>query len=100
MLIIDAQQNIAFNAQQLGRDFTAWAWLQRQREPKRDLPPAMTSLRDNLLGRIAIVFGSLQVISESSPTLQPWQRYTLSRSRRCPGAGALATGILPSAGRR
>ncbi len=76
MLIVDAQQNIAFNAQQLERDFTTWAWHQRQAQLKRDLPPATSSLRDNLLGRIAIVFGSLQVIAASSPTLQPWQRYT------------------------
>ena len=76
MLIVDAQQNIAFNAQQLGRDFATWAWLHRHGEPRRDLPPAVTSLRDNLLGRVAIVFGSLQVIAETSPLLQPWQRYT------------------------
>ncbi len=76
MIIVDAQQNIAFNAQQLQRDFTTWAWGQRQNEPRRDLPPAMTSLRDNLLGRIAVIFGSLKVIAESSPTLQPWQRYS------------------------
>lgn len=75
-LIVDAQQNIAFNAQQLGRDFTTWAWRQRQTESGRDLPPATSSLRDNLLGRIAIVIGSLQVVSETSPSLQPWQRYT------------------------
>ena len=76
MFIVDAQQNIAFNAQQIGRDYTTWAWLQRQADAGHDLPPATTSLRDNLLGRIAIVFGSLQVVSESSPTLRAWQRYT------------------------
>lgn len=76
MIIVDAQQNIAFNAQQLDRDFAAWAWHQRQAEIGRDLPPATTSLRDNLLGRVAIAFGSLQVIAESSPSLEHWQRYT------------------------
>ncbi len=76
MLIVDAQQNIAFNAQQLGRDFTAWAWQQRATEAGRDLPPATASLPDNLLGRIGIIFSSLQVIAETSPALQPWQRYT------------------------
>lgn len=80
MLIVDAQQNIAFNAQQLQRDFTAWAWHQRQGDSRRDLPPATASLPDNLLGRVAIVFGSLQVISESSPALQSWQRYTYRAS--------------------
>ena len=76
MLIVDAQQNIAFNAQQLGRDFSSWAWHQRQREATLNAPPATTSLRDNLLGRLAIVFASITVISESSRDLQSWQRYT------------------------
>ena len=76
MLIVDAQQNIAFNAQQMARDFTRWAWHQRQADPQPELPPAATSLLDNLLGRVAIVFGSLQVIAESSPALRTWQRYT------------------------
>ena len=76
MFIIDAQQNIAFNAQQLGRDYTRWAWHQRQETDGQDKPPAVTSLRDNMLGRVAIVFGSLQVLSESSPGLASWQRYT------------------------
>ena len=73
MFIIDAQQNIAFNAQQLGRDYTRWAWHQRG---NADAPPAVTSLRDNMLGRVALVFGSLQVLSESTPGLEAWQQYT------------------------
>ena len=74
-LLVDAQQNIAFNAQQLGRDYTSWAWQQR-RDARSDSPPATTSLYDNLLGRVAIVFGSIQVVSEASPQLQPWQRFS------------------------
>lgn len=76
MIIVDAQQNIAFNAQQLGRDYREWAWRQRRSEARGDRPPATTSLLDNLLGRVAIVFGGIQVIAESSPHLQPWQRYS------------------------
>ena len=76
MFIIDAQQNIAFNAQQLGRDFTRWAWHQRDADAGGELPPATVSLRDNLLGRVAIVFSSIAVISESSPALRNWQRYS------------------------
>ena len=75
-IIVDAQQNIAFNAQQLGRDYARWAWHQRQEPGGQELPPAATSLRDNMLGRVAIVFGSLQVLSESKPGLASWQRYT------------------------
>ena len=73
MFIVDAQQNIAFNAQQLGRDHTAWAWQQRRSE---SAPPATVSLRDNLLGRIGIAFGSIIVVSETSPFLKPWQQYS------------------------
>lgn len=76
MIIVDAQQNTAFNAQQLGRDYRTWAWHQRRSESRNDVPPATTSLYDNLLGRVAIVFGSLQVVAESSPYLLPWQHYS------------------------
>lgn len=74
-LLVDAQQNIAFNAQQLGRDYRAWAWNQRHGVAPGDVPPATTSLPDNLLGRVAIVFGGIQVVAESSPHLQPWQQF-------------------------
>ena len=80
MIIVDAQQNIAFNAQQLGLDYQRWAWHQRRGESRANLPPAVTSLRDNLLGRIAIVCGSLQVLSESTPGLAAWQQYTYRTS--------------------
>jgi len=74
MLLVDAQQNIAFNAQQLGRDYGLWAWQQRRREGEApQLSPATTSLRDNLLARVAVVFGSVQVIAESAA---PPPRYT------------------------
>ncbi len=75
MLIVDAQQNIAFNAQQLERDFGIWAWQQRGRDQGKDCPPATASLPDNLLGRVAVVFGSLQVIAETTPFKPAWQRY-------------------------
>ena len=76
MVIVDAQQNIAFNAQQKGLDYTRWAWQQRADAVGGDVPPPVASLRDNVLGRVAIVFGSLQVLSESAPGLQAWQRRT------------------------
>ena len=76
MFIVDAQQNIAFNAQQLGLDYRRWAWHQRPAASGKHEPPAVTSLPDNLLGRVAIVCGSLQVLSESTPGLAAWQRFT------------------------
>lgn len=76
MIIVDAHQNIAFNAQQLGRDYTRWAWHTRQDEVGRHLPPAVTSLPDNLLSGVAIVFASMIVIPESWPARKTWQTAT------------------------
>ena len=80
MFIVDAQQNIAFNAQQLGLDYTRWAWHQRDSQTQATAPPALTSLRDNMLARVAIVFrqhaGPLGVgagaslLAELTPTAQ------------------------------
>jgi len=73
MLLVDAHQNIAHFAQQFGRDYRAWAWQARARESVPELPPATTSLRDNMLGRVGIVFAQLQVIAESAPQARSWQ---------------------------
>ena len=80
MFIIDAHQNIAFNAQQLGRDYTRWAWTTRQRESGQKLPPATTSLPDNLLAGVGILFSSIAVVSESSRARAPWQNITYRTS--------------------
>lgn len=76
MFIVDAHQNIAFNAQQLGRDYARWAWHLRASEGDHNLPPAMTSLPDNLMSGIGIVYGSIRVIPESSPQRESWQKLT------------------------
>ncbi len=75
MIIVDALQNIAPNALQLERDYASWAWLQRRAQTDRQAPPATTSLRDNLLGRVALVFGSIQVWDESARGRPAWARY-------------------------
>ena len=80
MFIVDAHQNIAFNAQQLGRDYTRWAWTSRQRETGQKLPPATTSLPDSLLAGVGIIFSGIAVISESSPARAPWQNITYRTS--------------------
>lgn len=82
MFIVDAHQNIAYNAHQMGRDFMQWAWHQRQNEVDLNLHPSMTSLQDNLLGRVGIVFASLLVIPDASPTIQTWEQFTYSNSRQ------------------
>ncbi|MCY4021214.1 MAG: membrane dipeptidase [Chloroflexi bacterium] len=76
MLIVDAHQNIAFNAQQLGRDYERWAWQLRESEGDQNLPPAMTSLPDNLMSGIGIVYGSIIVMPESFPLQESWHKLT------------------------
>ena len=76
MFIVDAHQNIAFNAQQLGRDYTRWAWRLREAEAEPKVPPAMTSLPDNLMSGIGIVIASMIVVPESSPWRESWQHLT------------------------
>lgn len=75
MIIVDATQNIAPNALQLGRDYASWAWLQRRAQTHPNAPPATASLRDNLLGRVALVFGGIQVWDESAQHRPAWARH-------------------------
>ena len=59
-VIVDACQNIAPNALRHGHDYSRWAWLQRP----HDAPPAMTSLPDSRLARVAVVFASVRVMTD------------------------------------
>lgn len=88
MFIVDAHQNIAFNAQQLGRDYARWAWRLRESEGASTTPPAMTSLPDNLMSGIGIVYGSIIVVPESYPQREPWHKH---RYRTGDDAKLLAT---------
>jgi membrane dipeptidase len=81
VFIVDAHQNIAYNAHQIGRDYRQWAWHQRQNELGLNLRSPMTSLQDNLLGRVGIAFASLLIIPEVSLTLQTWEHLTYRNTR-------------------
>jgi len=81
LFIVDARQNIAYNAHFLNRDYTKWAWEARRREVGFDVPRAMTSLRDNLLGRVGITFASLKVVPEATPNKQKWEQTTYLTQR-------------------
>lgn len=81
MFILDAHQNIGYNAQQLGRDYTQWAWHQRKQELGYNLRPPMVSLPDNLLGRVGIVFASLKIVPEASLIKQSWEQTTYITTR-------------------
>lgn len=81
MFILDAHQNIGYNAQQMGRDYMQWAWNLRRKEVGLNLRPPMTSLPDNLLGRVGIVFAGLLVVPEASPKKQAWEQITYMNAR-------------------
>lgn len=81
MFIVDAHQNIAYNAQQFNRDYTQWAWVTRRHEVEHDVPPAITSLRDNMLGRVGIVLASLKVVPQATPHKKAWEHITYTTAR-------------------
>ncbi len=66
-VIVDAHLDIAMNQVALGRDFTQPTWVTQARENKRPGAPydgigvASVGLPDLLLGRVALVFGTLWV---------------------------------------
>src|SRR5438093_4368521 len=68
-IIIDAHEDIAYNAINFGRDFTRGAYMKRRLEVNTEVPEingsATTGLPDALLGRIGIIFGTVFV----EPTL-------------------------------
>jgi membrane dipeptidase len=61
MLIVDAHQDIAYNALVFGRDYRQSALYHRQQEEGRGTPPAIVGLPESLLGHVGIVFASLFV---------------------------------------
>lgn len=76
MFILDAHQNIAYNAQQLGRNYLLPVMEQRRRAYVPNVPLPVNGLPDALLGRVGIVFASLLAIPEASPTKQIWDQHT------------------------
>ncbi len=70
-IILDAHEDIAYNALYFGRDYRAPVVETRQRERGRPWPLAMLGLPDALLGRVAIVFATLFAPSRSAARLLP-----------------------------
>lgn len=67
MIVVDAHQDIAYNALQYGRDYTRSAWAIRKQEGAAGALPnglAANGLPDALLGRLAVVFATLFVEPE------------------------------------
>lgn len=58
MIIVDAHQDIAYNALGYGRDYRKSAWDHRKREGGK-YPPATVGMPDAILGRVALIFATL-----------------------------------------
>lgn len=59
MLIVDAHQDIAFNAYCFDRDYLTPALQKRRLEAESSLPGATLGLGEALLGRVAIIFATI-----------------------------------------
>ncbi len=71
MIVVDAHQDIAYNAFQYGRDFTASAWEKRRREAGTAVVAetglASMGLPEAILGRVGVIFATLFVEPENMP---------------------------------
>jgi membrane dipeptidase len=78
MIVVDAHQDIAYNALCYGRDYRRPAWEHRRREAGTDIVEhqgsATNGLPDALLGRVGVVFATLFVSPKSGNAGQPWEK--------------------------
>jgi membrane dipeptidase len=86
MIIVDAHQDIAYNAYCFHRDYTLPAYKKRRLEPYTDprVGPGRTTLGlpDALLGRVAVVFATLFVAPKHSPFLDGWNEPVYADARQ------------------
>ncbi|MCB9456261.1 MAG: membrane dipeptidase [Anaerolineaceae bacterium] len=81
MIVVDAHEDIAYNALCFGRDYRHSAWETRRREQGTELinGRATVGLPDALLGRVALVFSTLFVAPRRKDSdASPWNRVTYS----------------------
>ncbi len=73
MLIVDAHEDIAYNAVRFGRDYRNSVARTRQLEAGGDHPTGIATLGlpDSLLGRVALVFSTLFVAPDSAAGMLP-----------------------------
>ncbi len=66
MIIVDAHEDLAWNARSFGRDYTRSAYVTREREEGTDVPRlngrCMLGLPEWLAGRVAVIFGTVFVM--------------------------------------
>jgi membrane dipeptidase len=89
MLIVDAHQDIAYNATAWGRDYRLHPLSQREKEAGRGYPRPVLGLPDALLGRVAVVFASIFTAPDTGrPSRVPYDPPTYRDVR-----GAYAAGL-------
>lgn len=71
MIIVDAHEDIAYNGVRFGRDYRHSVALTRRREAGSAHPNgiATTGLPDSILGRVAVVFGTLFVAPDAGSSI-------------------------------
>jgi membrane dipeptidase len=78
MIVVDAHQDIAYNALCNGRDYRRAAWETRRAEAGSEIAQhaglATLGLPDALLGRVAVVFATLFVAPYEGGTPAPWSK--------------------------
>lgn len=84
MFVVDAHEDIAYNALCFGRDYRLSALETRRLEQNSDTPlqngTATVGLPDGLLGRVALTFATVFVAPRTKDT-QPWDKLTYATPR-------------------
>lgn len=86
MIIVDAHQDIAFNAVCFDRDYLTPALKKRRLEAELSLPGATLGLGESLLGRVAIIFATIFTAPRRRGSA-PWEKVMYDDA---PGAYQLA----------
>ncbi len=85
MIVVDAHQDIAYNALCYGRDYRRSALETRRMETDPALiarrGSATIGLPDALLGRVGVIFSTLFVAPHDGDESQPWSKFTYKTPR-------------------
>lgn len=83
LLVVDAHQDIAYNALTFGRDYKLSALKKRQIEAERGTtyPPATVGLPEAIVGRVALIFATI-FISPEGVSASGWPEETYSTPRQ------------------
>ncbi len=94
MIIVDAHLDIAYNAHSFNRDYTQPAYRKRRQEDPNQVDirqggPGLASvgLQDGLLGRVAVVFGTIFVAPADAPALTRYPEPTYKDAREAHARG-------------